>query len=36
MAAVKADADWPLKFGGKIYRTVKAQGAVGPHHALDL
>ena len=25
MAAVKADADWDLKFGGKIYRTVKAR-----------
>ena len=36
MAAVKADADWALEFGGKAYRTVKAQGAVGPHHALDL
>ena len=25
MAAVKADADWDLKFGGKIYRTIKAR-----------
>ncbi len=25
MAAVKADADWPLEFGGKTYRTVKAR-----------
>src|SRR5579883_1362952 len=25
MAAVKADADWPLRFGGKTYRTVKAR-----------
>jgi len=25
MDAVKADADWDLKFGGKIYRTVKAR-----------
>ncbi len=24
MAAVKADADWNLEFGGKVYRTVKA------------
>jgi len=26
MAAVKADADWDLVFGGKVYRTVKARG----------
>ena len=25
MAAVKDDADWPLVFGGKIYKTVKAR-----------
>ncbi len=25
MAAVKADADWPLQFGGTVYRTVKAK-----------
>jgi len=25
MAAVKADADWNLQFGGKVYRTVKAK-----------
>jgi ribonucleoside-diphosphate reductase alpha chain len=25
MAAVKADADWPLSFGGKTYRTVRAK-----------
>ncbi|MCZ2110353.1 MAG: adenosylcobalamin-dependent ribonucleoside-diphosphate reductase [Dehalococcoidia bacterium] len=25
MAAVKADADWDLKFGGRVYRTVKAR-----------
>src|ERR1700710_392082 len=25
MAAVKADAEWPLTFGGKLYRTVKAK-----------
>jgi ribonucleoside-diphosphate reductase alpha chain len=25
MAAVKADADWALRFGGKTYRTVKAK-----------
>src|SRR3954466_9622576 len=25
MAAVNADADWPLVFGGKAYRTVKAK-----------
>ena len=25
MAAVKADGDWPLSFGGKTYRTVKAR-----------
>jgi ribonucleoside-diphosphate reductase alpha chain len=25
MAAVKADADWPLVFGGKTYRTVRAR-----------
>ena len=25
MAAVKNDQDWPLQFGGKIYRTVKAR-----------
>src|SRR6201995_442834 len=25
MAAVKADADWALQFGGKTYRTVKAR-----------
>ncbi|HEX2760938.1 MAG TPA: ribonucleotide reductase N-terminal alpha domain-containing protein, partial [Rhizomicrobium sp.] len=24
MEAVKADADWDLKFGGKVYRTLKA------------
>ena len=26
MDAVKADADWELKFDGKVYRTVKARG----------
>jgi ribonucleoside-diphosphate reductase alpha chain len=25
MAAVKADADWDLQFGGKLYRTLKAR-----------
>ena len=25
MAAVEADADWPLVFGGRIYRTVRAR-----------
>jgi ribonucleoside-diphosphate reductase alpha chain len=25
MAAVKNDGDWPLKFGGRVYRTVKAR-----------
>ena len=25
MAAVRADADWPLTFGGKIYRSLKAK-----------
>jgi ribonucleoside-diphosphate reductase alpha chain len=25
MAAVKADGDWNLQFGGKVYRTVKAR-----------
>src|SRR6202012_5510080 len=25
MAAVKADADWNLEFGGKVYRTLKAR-----------
>jgi ribonucleoside-diphosphate reductase alpha chain len=25
MAAVKADADWELKFGGRVYRTIKAK-----------
>jgi ribonucleoside-diphosphate reductase alpha chain len=25
MAAVKADAEWPLKFGGKLHRTVQAK-----------
>ncbi|HKU54600.1 MAG TPA: adenosylcobalamin-dependent ribonucleoside-diphosphate reductase, partial [Rhizomicrobium sp.] len=25
MAAVKDDAEWPLQFGGKLYRTVKAK-----------
>ena len=25
MAAVKADADWPLQFAGKTYRTVRAK-----------
>ena len=25
MAAVKADADWNLEFGGKLYRTLKAR-----------
>src|SRR6201995_886452 len=25
MAAVKADASWDLKFGGKVYRTVQAR-----------
>jgi len=25
MAAVKADADWPLTFGGKVYRTLRAR-----------
>ncbi|MBS0223377.1 MAG: adenosylcobalamin-dependent ribonucleoside-diphosphate reductase [Proteobacteria bacterium] len=26
MKAVKDDADWPLVFGGKVYKTVKARG----------
>jgi ribonucleoside-diphosphate reductase alpha chain len=25
MAAIKADADWPLIFGGKVFRTVRAR-----------
>jgi len=25
MAAVKTDADWPLRFGGRLYRTIKAR-----------
>jgi ribonucleoside-diphosphate reductase alpha chain len=25
MAAVKADAEWPLQFGGKVYRTIRAR-----------
>jgi ribonucleoside-diphosphate reductase alpha chain len=25
MAAVKADAEWPLKFDGRVYRTVRAR-----------
>ena len=25
MAAVKSDQDWPLQFGGKVYRNVKAR-----------
>jgi ribonucleoside-diphosphate reductase alpha chain len=25
MAAVKADGDWDLKFGGKVYRTLRAR-----------
>jgi ribonucleoside-diphosphate reductase alpha chain len=25
MEAVKADADWPLQFGGRVYKTVKAR-----------
>src|SRR5271170_7943572 len=25
MAAVKADADWTLQFGGRVFRTVKAR-----------
>ncbi len=25
MAAVKADEEWPLSFGGRVYRTVKAR-----------
>ena len=36
MAAVNADADWDLVFGGETYRTVKRPRAVGQHHALDL
>src|ERR1700753_939668 len=30
MAAVKADADWNLEFGGKVYRTLRAKAALGP------
>jgi ribonucleoside-diphosphate reductase alpha chain len=26
MEAVEADAEWPLEFGGKVYRTVQARG----------
>ena len=26
VAAVKEDADWPLVFGGKVFRTVRARG----------
>lgn len=26
MDAVKDDGDWPLQFGGRIYRTIKARG----------
>ena len=36
MAAVKADAPWDLRFGGKVYRDVARARAVGPHHARDL
>ena len=36
MAAVKADADWTLQFGGKVYRTLKARALWDTHHALDL
>ncbi|MEM9755186.1 MAG: adenosylcobalamin-dependent ribonucleoside-diphosphate reductase [Pseudomonadota bacterium] len=25
MAAVKSDGDWPLQFGGKVYRTLRAR-----------
>lgn len=25
MAALKADADWPLVFGGRTYRTIRAR-----------
>ena len=25
MAAVESDADWPLRFGGRVYRTIKAR-----------
>ncbi len=25
MEAVKTDADWPLKFGGRVYKTIKAR-----------
>ncbi len=25
MAAVEADGEWPLRFGGTVYRTVKAR-----------
>ena len=36
MKAVKDEADWDLVFGGKVYKTLKATRAVGPHHARDL
>ncbi len=36
MKAVEDDADWELVFGGRTFRTVKARGAVGAHHARDL
>ena len=36
MAAVKADGDWTLKFGGKDLSHPEGARAVGPHHALDL
>ena len=36
MAAVDADADWDLVFGGVTYRTHAGPRAVGQHHARDL
>ena len=36
MAAVEADADWPLVFGGRIYQDRARPRAVGQHHARDL
>ena len=36
MAAVEADADWQLMFGGTTYKDSARPRAVGQHHARDL